>query len=57
MTARVDVTLNVGQVRESVTVSADAPVVQPGKIELGRVLDSREIDNIPLVTSRCFRPT
>lgn len=54
MTARVDVTLNLGQVSESVTVSADAPVVQPGKIELGRVLDSREIENIPLVSRNPF---
>ena len=54
MTARVDVVLDLGQVRESVTVSADAPVVQPGKIELGRVLDSREIQNIPLVSRNPF---
>ena len=54
MTARVDVVLDLGQVRESVTVSADAPVVQPGKIELGRVLDSREIRNIPLVSRNPF---
>ena len=29
-------------------------MVQPGKIELGRVLDSREIDNIPLVSRNPF---
>ena len=49
-TARVDVTLNLGQMQETVTVSSDSPVVQPAKIELGRVLDSREIDNIPLIS-------
>ncbi len=54
MTARVDMALNLGQIQESVTVSADSPVVQPGKIELGRVLDSREIQNIPLVSRNPF---
>lgn len=54
MTARVDVVLSLGEVQESVTVSADSPVVQPGKIELGRVIDSRELDNIPLVSRNPF---
>lgn len=54
MTARVDITLNLGQVEETVTVSANVPVVEPGKIELGRVLDSREIENIPLVSRNPF---
>ena len=41
MTARVDVTLNLGQVRESVTVSADAPVVQPGNEAQQPIFDER----------------
>ena len=30
-------------IAETVTVSADAPVVEPAKIDLGRVIDSREV--------------
>jgi len=54
MTARIDVTLGVGAMQETVTVSGDSPVVEPAKIELGRVLDAREIHNIPLVSRNPF---
>lgn len=54
MTARIDVTLELGAVEEIVTVSADSPVVDPAKIELGRVMDSREVENIPLVSRNPF---
>ena len=54
MTARVDIILGLGRMEESVTVAADSPVVDPAKIELGRVLDSREIRNIPLVSRNPF---
>jgi len=35
---------------ETVTVSADSPVVEPARVDLGRVLDAREVQNIPLVS-------
>jgi hypothetical protein len=50
MTATVDITLEVGQVTETVTVSADSPVIEPAKMELGRLMDTREVSNIPLVS-------
>ncbi len=49
-TAVVDVTLDVGDVAEVVAVTADTPVVQVGKIDLGRNLNEREIKNLPLVS-------
>jgi Carboxypeptidase regulatory-like domain/TonB dependent receptor-like, beta-barrel len=54
MTARIDVTLELGAVAETVTVSGDSPVVDPAKIELGRVMDAREVSNIPLVSRNPF---
>jgi hypothetical protein len=49
-TALVDITLDVGDVAETVAVTADTPVVQVGKIDLGRNLNEREIKNLPLVS-------
>ena len=47
----VDVKLGVGAVTETVSVSADVPVVDVGKIEQGRTLTAAEIKTLPL-TSR-----
>jgi hypothetical protein len=49
-TATVALTLEVGQVSELVTVSADAPIADPGKIDLGRVMNTVEVHNLPLVS-------
>ena len=49
--AVVDVKLAVGAVTETVSVTADAPVVDVGKIEQGRTLTAAEIKTLPL-TSR-----
>ena len=49
--AVVDVKLEVGAVTETVSVSADAPVVDAGRIEQGRTLTAAEIKTLPL-TSR-----
>ncbi|MFQ5789702.1 MAG: carboxypeptidase regulatory-like domain-containing protein, partial [Acidobacteriota bacterium] len=49
-TATVNITLDVGAVTETVTVTGESPVVEPAKIELGRVLNEREIKNIPLIS-------
>jgi len=46
--ANVNVTLEVGQISETVTVTSEAPVAQPGKIDLGRTLSDVEIHNLPL---------
>jgi hypothetical protein len=49
--AVIDVRLGVGAVTEVVSVTADTPVVDLGKIEQGRTLNEREIKSLPL-TSR-----
>lgn len=49
-TATVALTLEAGQVSEVVTVSADAPIADPGKIDLGRVMNTVEVHNLPLVS-------
>ena len=50
-TAVINVKLNVGAVAETITVTADAPLVDSGRIELGRTLTEAEIKTLPL-TSR-----
>ena len=54
MTATVSVTLEVGAVSETITVSADSPVIEPAKMDLGRLMDEREIKNIPLISRNPF---
>ncbi|MBE3132658.1 MAG: TonB-dependent receptor [Acidobacteria bacterium] len=49
-TAVVDITMGVGNVTEVVSVTADAPIVDPGKIDLGRNLNEREVKMLPLVS-------
>jgi hypothetical protein len=49
--AVIDVKLGVGALTEVVSVTADTPVVDLGKIEQGRTLNEREIKSLPL-TSR-----
>ncbi|MEY4094398.1 MAG: hypothetical protein RLZZ53_1597 [Acidobacteriota bacterium] len=50
-TAVIDVSLSVGALAETITVTADAPVVDLAKIEQGRTLSEAEIKTLPL-TSR-----
>ncbi|HYE88128.1 MAG TPA: carboxypeptidase-like regulatory domain-containing protein, partial [Vicinamibacterales bacterium] len=50
-TAVIDVTLSVGALAETITVTADAPVVDLAKTEQGRTLSEQEIKTLPL-TSR-----
>jgi len=47
-TAVVNVSLAVGSVSETVTVTSEVPVAQPGKIDLGRTISAEEIHNLPL---------
>lgn len=47
----INVSLSVGTLSETVSVTADAPLVDLGKIEQGRTLGEREIKELPL-TSR-----
>ena len=47
-TATINFTLAVGTVSETVTITAEAPIAQPGKIDLGRTIGDLEIHNLPL---------
>jgi hypothetical protein len=49
-TVVLNVALKVGGMTESVTVNADAPVVDLGKTDVGRNLNEREIKNLPNVS-------
>ena len=47
--ATVDISLQTGDIKEVVTVSADSFVADAGKTDLGRVMNTREVQNLPLV--------
>lgn len=49
-TVTVDLRFEPGDVSESVTVSDDAPIADAGKTDLGRLMNSREVHNVPLTT-------
>lgn len=49
-TATADLNLEAGDVTATVTVTSDVPIADPGKIDLGRVMDTREVQNLPLVS-------
>jgi len=49
-TATVDLALEAGDVSATVTVTSDAPIADPGKIDVGRVMTTRELKDLPLVS-------
>src|SRR5262245_22283120 len=49
-TALINIQLGVGSVSETVTVTSESPIAQPGKIDLGRTIGENEIKNLPLVS-------
>ena len=49
-TAVINFTLEVGGVAEVVSVSGEAPIAEPGKIDLGRTISESEVKNLPLVS-------
>src|SRR5262245_12106387 len=49
-TAVLNFALEVGEQQETVSVTAELPVAQPGKIDLGRTISEAEIKNLPLVS-------
>lgn len=53
-TASVDMPLEVGAVNEEVTVTTAPPEVNTNRAELGRTVQSREIENLPLVERNIF---
>jgi hypothetical protein len=53
-TAVVNVTLEVGAVQETVQVTSEVPVTEPGRIELGRTITAEEFKNLPLLSRNSF---
>src|SRR4029077_11446036 len=49
-TARVDVTMKVGQVTETVEVTGTAPVLQTENAQVSTIIDAKTNDNLPLAT-------
>jgi outer membrane receptor protein involved in Fe transport len=47
-TTDADVEMTVGQVAEEVTVRTESPLIEPGKVELSRVVTTREIESLPI---------
>jgi len=53
-TARIDFALEVGSVDEQVTVTSAPPEVNTSSAELGRTVQSQEIENLPLVERNVY---
>lgn len=49
-TAVLNFSLEIGSITEVVVVTSEAPVAEPGKIDLGRTISEGEIRNLPLVS-------
>jgi TonB dependent receptor len=49
-TATIDIQLQTGDINEVVTVSSDSSVADAGKTDLGRVMNNREVQNLPLIS-------
>ena len=54
-TMRVDLSLELGQLTESVTVAADTPLLQTDRTDTGRLLESKVVTEIPLGFNRNFQ--
>ena len=53
-TAKVDISLEVGSVTESVTITGGAAEVNTSNAELGRTIQTKEIENLPLVERNIY---
>jgi hypothetical protein len=54
-TMRVDVTLQPGDVSETVNVTSETPMLQTDRSDTGRKIETRAIENLPLATNRNFQ--
>jgi hypothetical protein len=54
-TLRVDLTMEIGQLTEAVTVSAESPVLQTDRADTGRLIESKMVTEIPLSFNRNFQ--
>lgn len=53
-TAVVDFTLEPGQIEQSITVTADVPIADIGKIQQGSTISATEVRNLPLVSRNIY---
>lgn len=53
-TARVDVSLAVGSVSDTVTITEAAPAINTSSAEIGRTIQGAEIENLPLVERNVY---
>ncbi len=49
-TATIDINLQTGDIKETVTVSSDTSIADAGKTDFGRVMNNREVQNLPLIS-------
>jgi hypothetical protein len=54
-TVRVDLTMEVGNVSDSVQVTAEAPLLQTDRADTGRLIESKQVSQLPLGFSRNFQ--
>ncbi len=54
-TGRADLVLQPGQVTESVTISADAAILQTDRADVGRKIETAQLANLPVGYSRNFQ--
>ena len=54
-TIRVDISLTVGELEESVTVTGEAPMLQTDRTDTGRIIQSEQITQLPLAFNRNFQ--
>src|SRR5918993_5237725 len=54
-TVRVNLPLEVGQMTEAVTVSAETPVLQTDRTDTGRIIESKMVAELPLTFNRNFQ--
>ena len=54
-TVRIDLKLEVGQVSETLTVSAETPLLQTDRTDTGRIIESKMVAELPLTFNRNFQ--
>ena len=54
-TVRVDIPLEVGQLNEQVTVTAETPALQTDRADTGRIIESMQLAEMPLAFNRNFQ--
>ena len=54
-TVRVDIPLEVGQLNEQVTVTAETPALQTDRTDTGRIIEGKQVQEMPLAFNRNFQ--